>query len=71
MTKVKFFEDFYCFEYRTSQGAPQGFNYYLYSPVYVFFPVISSSSTQWEYPLEKTVFSSDFLPSRVFQESQG
>jgi hypothetical protein len=68
MTKVTFFEDFHCFEYHTRQGAPQRFRYYLFSPVYVFFPVVSSLSTQWEHPVEKTVFSCDFLPSRFTRE---
>jgi len=65
MTKVKFFEDFHCFEYHSRRGVPQRFHYYLYSPVYEFIPVVSNFSTGWEYPREKTVYSSDFLPSRI------
>jgi len=68
MTEVKFFEDFYCFEYQTSQGSAQRFHYYLYSPVYEFFPFVLSASTQWEYSIEATVFSSDFLPGRIFRD---
>jgi hypothetical protein len=69
MTKVKFFEDFHCFEYHSRRRGPQRFRYYLYSPVYEVIPLVSSSATWWEYPNEKTVFSSDFIPSRVAHES--
>ena len=65
MTKVTFFEDFHCFEYHSRQGAPQRFRYYLYSPVYECIPVVACSSTFWEHPCEKAVYSSDFLPSQA------
>ena len=65
MTKVTFFEDYYCFEYQAGQGASLRIHYYLYSPVYVILPVILNASTQGDYSPEKTVFSSDFLPSRA------
>jgi hypothetical protein len=70
MTKVIFFEDFHCFEYHSRRYAPQRFHYYLYSPVYEFIPLVSSSATGRVYPREATVFSSDFLPSRVFRDLQ-
>ena len=65
MTKVTFFEDYYCFEYQAGQGASQRIHYYLYSPVYVILPVILNASTQGDCSPEKTVFSSDFLPCRA------
>lgn len=68
MTKVTFFVDFHCFEYQASHGARQRIHYYMHSQVYDLFPVTLSASTRWEYAREKTVFSSDFLPSRVFRE---
>lgn len=68
MTKVKFFDDFYCFEYQTNRSEPQRVHFYLYASVYAFFPVVASASTHWEYHAEKTVYSSDFLPSRIFRE---
>jgi hypothetical protein len=67
MTKVTFFEDYHCFEYHTHHEAPQRFRYFLYSPVYVSIHLASGSSTYREYAREETVFSSDFLPSRVAQ----
>ncbi len=67
MTEVTFFEDFYCFEYHSRQGATQRFRYFLYLPVYASCPALSSSSTQREFDCEKMVLSSDFLPSRVCQ----
>jgi hypothetical protein len=65
MTKVTFFEDFHCFEYHSPQGTPQRFRYYLYSPVYESIPMVAYSLTHWEYSREKTVYTSDFLPSRI------
>jgi hypothetical protein len=70
MTKVTFFEDFHCFEYHTLEGAPQRFRYYLYSPVYASIPHFPMFSTQREFPREKTVYSSDFIPCRLFRESE-
>ncbi len=64
MTEVTFYEDFHCFEYYTPKGATQRFLYYLYSPVYTLPPVAHSSTTNLEFPSEKAVYSSDFLPSR-------
>lgn len=68
MTKVKFFRDFYCFEYQAVRQAPQRVHYYLVVPVYSLIPLLSTSSTAGEMLAEKTVFSSDFLPSRLFRE---
>jgi len=68
MTKVKFFRDFYCFEYQAGREAPQRVHYYLVLPVYAMAPFISTSSTVGEIFQEKTVFSSDFLPSCLFCE---
>jgi len=65
MTEVIFFEDFYCFEYHSPKGSQQRFRYYLYAPVYVSIPLLSSSTTLGEMAWEKPVFSSDFLPSRI------
>ncbi len=71
MTEVTFFEDYHCFEYHSAQGVPQRFRYCLYSPVYDGILLSCRSSTQWEYPLEKTVYSNDFIPSRVARRSMG
>ena len=68
MTEVTFYEDFHCFEYYTPKGAPQRFRYYLYSPVYTLPPAAHSSTTNLEFPWERAVYSSDFLPSRLFRQ---
>jgi hypothetical protein len=67
MTKVTFFEDYHCFEYHTRHEAPQRFRYFLYSPVYESIHLASGSLAFREYAHEETVFSCDFLPSRVAQ----
>jgi hypothetical protein len=70
MTKVKFFEDFHCFEYHSPRESPQRFRYYLYSPVYERIALFSVFSTQCDLSREKTVFSSDFLPGRSTRHLQ-
>jgi hypothetical protein len=70
MTKVKFFEDFHCFEYHTPREAAQRFRYFLYSPVYERIALFSMVSTQCDLACEKTVYSSDFLPSRLARRLQ-
>ena len=66
MTKVKFINEFYFFEYQTCRGVPQRFHYYLNAALYPFSPPMPRSSTHWPLAAEKTVFSSDFLPDRAF-----
>jgi len=68
MTKVKFINEFYFFEYQTCRGVPQRFHYYLKAALYPFSPPITRSSTQCPWAAEKTAFSSDFLPERAFSE---
>jgi len=68
MTKVTFFEDFYCFEYHSRHEAPQRFRYFLYSPVYSFCPGLSSSTTQREYDRVQAVHSGEFIPIRLSRE---
>lgn len=65
MTKVTFYQDFHCFEYHSPRDAQQRFRYYLYSPVYECIPLFITFSTQRDFPQEKAVYSSDFLPSRI------
>lgn len=66
MTKVKFINEYYFFEYQTCQDIPQCFHYYLNAALYPFSPPIPRSSTNCPWAAEKTVFSSDFLPERAF-----
>ena len=66
MTKVKFINEFYFFEYQTSRDMPQRFHYYLKAAFYPFFPAMPRSDTHSPLAAEKTVFSSDFLPERSF-----
>jgi hypothetical protein len=68
MTKVKFINEFYFFEYRTCRGIPQRFHYYLNAEVYPFSPPMPGSSTNWPLTAEKTVFSSEFFPERAFTD---
>lgn len=68
MTKVKFINEFYHFEYLTCRGVPQRFHYYLKAALYPFFPTMPQSSTHRSMAAEKTVFSNDFLPERAFSE---
>jgi hypothetical protein len=68
MTKVKFINEFYFFEYQTYRGVPQRFHYYLNAAFYPFCPPMSKSYTSRPLAAEKTVFSSDFLPERAFSE---
>ncbi|MBN2345661.1 MAG: hypothetical protein JXO51_04660 [Candidatus Aminicenantes bacterium] len=65
MTEVTYFEDFHCYEYHTLQDASQRFRYCLYAPVYESILVAGHCTTQWEYPREKAVYSSGFLPCRL------
>ena len=66
MTKVKFINEYYFFEYQTCRGVPQRFHYYLNAALYPFSPLMPRLSTAWPLAAEKTVFSSDFLPERAF-----
>ena len=68
MTKVKFINEFYYFEYQTCRGVPQRFHYYLRAVFYPFFPFMPRADTSRPLAAEKTVFSSDFLPERAFSE---
>ena len=68
MTKVKFINEFYFFEYQTSRGVTQRFHYYLNAALYPFFQAMPRSYTSRPSAAEKTVFSSDFLPERAFSE---
>jgi hypothetical protein len=68
MTKVKFTDEFYFFEYQTCRGLSQRFHYYLREAFYPFSPVLPRSCTSSPLAAEKTVFSSDFLPERAFSE---
>ena len=71
MTKVKFTNEFYFFEYQTCHGVAQRFHYYLNAEFYPFSPPLprsSTTSTNWPLAAEKTVFSSDFLSERAFSE---
>jgi len=68
MTKVKFINEFYFFEYHTSRGVPQRFHYYLNAALYPFFPALPQSDSRRPLAAEKTVFSSDFLPERAFSK---
>jgi hypothetical protein len=68
MTKVKFINEFYFFEYQTSRGVPQRFHYYLNAAFYPFCPFMFRAYTNGPLAVEKTVFSSDFLPERAFSE---
>lgn len=68
MTKVKFIDEFYFFEYRSSRGVQQRFHYYLRAAFYPFFSNMPQSSTAQSPDAEKTVFSSDFMPERAFSE---
>jgi hypothetical protein len=66
MTKVKFINEFYYFEYRTCRGVPQRFHYYLNAEFYPFSQLMPRSYTPPPLATEKTVFSSGFLPERAF-----
>ena len=66
MTKVKFIEDLFRLEYRNNGNMPKRFPQYQQVPLYPYSPVFFSLSTQQALHQEKPVFSSDFLPSRVF-----
>jgi hypothetical protein len=66
MTKVKFIDEYYFFEYQTSRGVPQRFHYYLAASSYPFQPPMPGAHSGKDFPAEKTVFSSDFLPERSF-----
>jgi hypothetical protein len=68
MTKVKFINEFYFFEYQTCRGAPQRFHYYLNAAFYPFSRPMPRLSTACPLAAEKTVFSSDFLPERSLSE---
>jgi hypothetical protein len=68
MTKVKFTNEFYFFEYQTCRGVPQRFHYYLNAEFYPFSQPISRSFSHRPLAAEKTVFSSDFLSERAFSE---
>ncbi|MCX6554870.1 MAG: hypothetical protein NTZ12_07645 [Candidatus Aminicenantes bacterium] len=68
MTKVKFINEYYFFEYQTCRGVPQRFHYYLNAAFYPFSRLIPSTSSHWPLGTEKTVFSSDFLPERAFSK---
>jgi hypothetical protein len=68
MTKVKFINEFYHFEYLTCRGVPQRFHYYLNAEFYPFSRPMPRATTHWPLATEKTVFSSDFLPERAFSE---
>ena len=70
MTEVTFFEDFYCFEYHTQRDNTQRFRYWLYSPVYELPPPVGHcGTTMLDFQRERAVYSSDFLPSRLFRQS--
>jgi hypothetical protein len=66
MTKVKFIEDLCRLEYQNNGSMPERFPHYRQVPLYPYSPVFFSLSTQRFLHQEKPVFSSDFLPSRVF-----
>jgi hypothetical protein len=66
MTKVKFINEFYYFEYQTCRGVPQRFHYYLNAALYPFCPDLPRYYTNGPVAAEKTVFSNDFLPERAF-----
>jgi hypothetical protein len=66
MTKVKFINEYYFFEYQTSRGVPQRFHYYLRAAYYPFLPALPGLHSGRNFNAEKTVFSSDFLPERAF-----
>ena len=66
MTKVKFINEFYYFEYQTYRGVPQRFQNYLNAAFYPLSPLMPRCSTHCPLAAEKTVFSSGFLPERVF-----
>ncbi len=68
MTKVKFINEYYFFEYQTCRGGRQRFHYYLNAALYPFAQSLPGSSTHWPLEAEKTVFSSDFLPERAFSK---
>jgi len=68
MTKVKFINEYYFFEYQSSRGVPQRFHYYLNASFYPFLPALPGADTGQHFPAEKTVFSSDFLPERAFSQ---
>jgi hypothetical protein len=66
MTKVKFINEFYFFEYQTCQGIPQRFHYYLNAALYPFFPLVPGSSTHWPLTAEKLFFLMIFCPNVFF-----
>jgi hypothetical protein len=66
MTKVKFINEFYYFEYRTYRGVPQRFHYYLNAEFYPFSQIVPRAYTALPRSTEKTVFSSGFLPEHAF-----
>jgi len=68
MTKVKFINEYYFFEYQTSRGVPQRFHHYLNAAFYPFLPAMPGANTGLRLAAEKTVFSSDFLPERAFSQ---
>jgi hypothetical protein len=66
MTKVKFFQANYDLEYQDCGSRAERFPHYQQVPFYPYYPFYFSLSTQRFLQQEKSVFSSDFLPSRVF-----
>ena len=66
MTKVKFSQAYYYLEYQDYGGRAERFPNYQQVPFYPYYPLFFSLSTQRLLQQEKTVFSSDFLPSQVF-----
>jgi hypothetical protein len=68
MTKVKFINEYYFFEYQTCRGDRQRFHYYLNAALYPFAQPMPASSSYCPLEAEGTVFSSDFLPERAFSK---
>ncbi len=68
MTKVKFIDEFYFFEYQSSRGVPQRFHYYLRAEYYPFFASMPPTFSTTPRAAEKAVFSSDYLPERSFSK---
>jgi hypothetical protein len=68
MTKVKFINEYYFFEYQTSRGVPQRFHYYLQAAFYPFKAAMPGGNSGQRFVPEKTVFSSDFIPERAFSQ---
>lgn len=66
MTKVKYSQAYFDLEYQDRGSREKRFPNYQQVPFYPYCPFFFSLSTQRPLHQEKAVFSSDFLPSRVF-----